>query len=75
MDESVRRKTKRERFLVVAQRRTERILHDLRLLANCGNRGAYEYTDADVAKIFDAIEREMQRARGRFAGRREEFRL
>lgn len=60
------RKTRRERFLEVAARRTRTILDDLRKLGNCGNRSAYEYSDADVEKIFGAIEQELTAARLRF---------
>ena len=60
------RKTRRERFKDVATRRTRRLLADIRLLANCANKSAYEYTDADVEKVFGAIEREVAAARARF---------
>lgn len=60
------RKSRRERFRDVATRRTRRLLGDIRRLANCANRSAYEYTDADVEKIFGAIEREVAAARARF---------
>ena len=65
-DLSPPRKTRRERFLEVAQRRTKALLRDLRLLGNCGNRSAYEYTDAEVEKIFSAIQQELDLARSRF---------
>lgn len=60
------RKSKRTRFLEVAQRRTSKVLRDLRVLGNCGNRSAYEYSEAEVEKIFAAIQREMDLARSRF---------
>lgn len=60
------RKTRRARFLEVAQRRTNRVLRDLRLVGNCGNRSAYEYTEAEVERIFAAIQREVELARSRF---------
>lgn len=70
------RKSRRERFLAVAERRTREILHKIRLLGNCSNRSAYEYQDHEVEQIFLAIERELETARSRFAGRKEiEFRL
>lgn len=64
--ESSPRKTKRGRFLDVAQRRTRRVLRELRLLGNCGNTAAYEYADRDVEKIFSAVTRELELARSRF---------
>jgi hypothetical protein len=61
-------KTPRERFLTVAEKRTLRVLKDLRLLGNCGNRRAYEYSEEDVEKVFGAIERELARTRAKFEG-------
>ena len=60
------RKSKRERFLSVAEKRTVKVLRALRLLGNCGNRAAYQYTEAEVQKVFSAIQREIDRSRDRF---------
>lgn len=57
---------KRERFLRVAERRTNNLLYRIRVLSNCANRSAYEFDEDDVAKIFDAIDREMKVARSKF---------
>ena len=38
----------------------------LRLLGNCSNKLAYEYTDRDVSKIFSAIETAVADAKKRF---------
>jgi hypothetical protein len=65
-DQAPQRKTRRERFLEIAQRRTKQVMRDLRLLGNCGNKSAYEYTDDEVEKIFAAIQRELDLARSRF---------
>ena len=70
------RKTRRERFLTVAERRTREILHKIRLLGNCSNKSSYEYSEDEVARIFEAIERELHAARARFQGPKEiEFHL
>jgi hypothetical protein len=61
------RKSKRERFLAVAQRRTVRVLEAVQRLGKCGNTAAYEYSKADVEKIFGAIQAELDRARARFS--------
>ena len=53
-------------MVAVAERRTRRLLRDLRLLGNCANRSAYEYTEPDVQKIFSTLEREMEAVRARF---------
>ena len=47
--------TRRDRFEKVASRRTQKILDYLDSLANCSNRNNYEYTEADVRKMFKAI--------------------
>jgi len=61
------RKSKRKRFLTVGEKRTVRVLRALRLLGNCGNRAAYEYTEEEVKRIFSAVQRELDRARERFS--------
>lgn len=60
--------SKRERFVRIAESRTNRILDQLKLLGNCANKHNYEYTDEDVRKIFSAIEKEVKNAKGRFNG-------
>lgn len=65
MDAS-RKETKREKFVRMAEARTIKIISMIRLLGNCSNRLAYEYTDRDVAKIFSAIESAVSDAKKRF---------
>lgn len=60
--------TKREKFVRLAEARTNKILDMMKLLGNCSNTSNYEYTDEDVKKIFGAIEREMKNARAKFNG-------
>jgi len=57
---------KRERFKRVAERRTNRILSDLRMLGNTSNKSLYSYTRADVDKIFNAIEIRKTEIRAKF---------
>ena len=70
-DESSVKRSRRDRFLDVAERRTRRVLRDIRLLGNCANRSAYAYEERDVDKIFGAVEDELAAVKGRFKGRRE----
>lgn len=58
--------SKEERFVRVAENRTNRIIKDLRLLGNCSNKSNYEYSEKDVKKIFDAIEAQMKETKARF---------
>lgn len=60
--------TKRQRFVRIAENRTNKILDMLRLLGNCSNKSNYDYTEDDVKKIFSAIEKETKNARNAFLG-------
>ena len=62
--------TKRSRFVRVAETRTNKIISMIRLLGNCSGRGTYAYTQADVKKIFTAIETELVEAKKRFAAKK-----
>lgn len=59
--------TKRERFVRLAEARTNKIIDMLQLLGNCSNTSAYEYTQQDVDKIFSAIEAEVRDAKKKFS--------
>lgn len=62
------KETKRERFVRIAEARTNKIIDMMKLLGNCSSTSNYEYTDEDVRKIFGAIEREMRNAKAKFNG-------
>lgn len=59
---------KRERFVRLAEARTNKILEMMRLLGNCSSKANYEYTDEDIKKIFNALERELKNTKNRFLG-------
>ena len=58
--------TKRDRFIRLAEARTNKIIDMIQLLGNCSNLGAYDYTTQDVDKIFGAIEAELREAKKKF---------
>ena len=60
--------TKRERFIRIAEARTNKILEMMRLLGNCASTNNYEYTDEDIKKIFTALERELKNTKNKFIG-------
>ncbi|WP_316630402.1 hypothetical protein [uncultured Ruminococcus sp.] len=60
--------TKRERFVRIAENRTNKILDTLRLLANCANKTNYEYNDEDIKQIFAAIDKEVKSTKNAFLG-------
>ena len=55
--------TKKDRFVRIAERRVNKILDDLDSLGKCANRRNYQYTDADVRKIFVEIEKKLRETR------------
>ena len=72
----VARKSKRERFLEMAEKRTNAVLDKLRVLGNCGNRASYEYSNEDVRQIFEAIDQQLALAKARFQDKKSiDFRL
>ena len=50
------KETNRERFVRIAESRTQKIIDMIELLGNCSNQYNYEYTQKDVDKMFSAIE-------------------
>lgn len=58
--------TKREKFVRLAEARTNKIIDMLQLLGNCSNSSVYDYTQQDVDKIFTAIEAEVREAKKKF---------
>ena len=71
-----RTQEKRERFLRVAERRTQSVVAKLRLLGNCGNPAIYVYDDEQIEQIFSAIDEELRSARSKFERKRQKvFRL
>jgi len=63
-------KNKRDRFLTVAQYRTNQTLKYIRLLGNCSNRNNYEYSDMEVNRIFSAIDDELRNIKIKFKSKK-----
>lgn len=61
-----RNETKREKFVRIAEARTNKIISMIQLLGNCSSQSSYEYTDKDVSDIFCAIERELKATKVKF---------
>jgi len=68
---------KRTRFERLAVYRTNEVLKRLKVLGNCANRSAYEYTEEEVNKIFNEIEKYIKdtRVKFHFPKGRKEFHL
>jgi hypothetical protein len=61
-----RKETPNEKFIRIAEARTQKIIDMIRLLGNCANPYVYEYTKKDVEKIFSAIEYELSMTKKKF---------
>ena len=59
--------TRREKFVALAERRTNNAISQIKLIGNLSNRGNYEYTDEDVSKIVKALKGELKTLQERFA--------
>lgn len=57
---------KRERFIRVAEGRTNKIIEMLRLLGNCANKSNYEYDEKDVSRIYDTLKKELNDSQAKF---------
>lgn len=57
---------KRERFKRLAAQRTNSVLKRLKVLGNCSNRSAYNYTEEEIGKIFSEIERQVRGIKAKF---------
>lgn len=71
--------SKRDKFIRVAESRTNKIVNMIALLGNCSNRSLYEYTEHDVSEIFGAIENQLRESKNKFSHsmdkKRKSFRL
>ncbi len=57
---------KRERFKRLGVQRTNAVLQKLKVLGNCSNRSAYNYTEEEINKIFLEVERRVRETKAKF---------
>ena len=62
------KETKAERFVRVAEQRTQRVVDAIHSLSTCASRVCYDYTPEQVEQIIAALEAEVRRLRSAFAG-------
>ena len=58
--------SKRDRFIRIAEARTNKIISLMKLLGNCSNRNNYDYTEKDVKKIIETLENELTLLKDRY---------
>lgn len=56
------------RFKRLAEKRTRKVLNEIRVLSNLSNKGLYDYTPEQLRKIFGAIRDSLTKAEARFKG-------
>lgn len=68
---------KRVRFKRLAVYRTNEVLKRIKVLGNCSNRSAYEYTEDEINKIFNEIDKTLKETKTKFHFRErdKEFKL
>lgn len=62
----MKNESKREKFVRIAEARTNKIINMIQLLGNCSNQNIYDYSQKDVEKIFSAIQSELDEANKRY---------
>lgn len=61
---------KQDRFVRIAEQRTQNVLDALKSLAKCAATESYSYSQKDAEKILQAIEKELKATRDAFAGKK-----
>jgi len=63
--------TKKDKFIRIAENRTNKVIQMIRNLSNLSNKSNYEFNSEDVKKIFNAIEKETKIAKLKFTDKGE----
>ena len=66
MEKNNETRDRREKFKSLANARVNKALQNLKLIGNLSNKQHYKYDEADVKKIFNALESELRSAKQKF---------
>lgn len=58
--------TNRERFIRVAEKRLNNTIKQLQLIGNLSEKSNYTYTDEEIEKMFEILQRHLDDAHVRF---------
>jgi len=61
-----RKEDRHDKFVRLAETRTQKALDAIRLIGNLSNRSTYEFSDSEIRQIFKALDEELKVARERF---------
>lgn len=57
---------RRQKFIDLAEKRTNRAINCIRLLGNLSNRNNYDYSEADTRAILRALDGEIKTLKAKF---------
>lgn len=57
---------KREKFVLLAEKRVNNAINAIRVVGNLSNSNLYEYSEKDVAKIIHALKSELDNVHAKF---------
>ncbi len=58
--------SRRDKFERLANSRVNKAIKAIRIVGNLSNKNTYEFSDADIQKIFRALDSELKSTRKRF---------
>ena len=62
----MKKESKEERFKRIAERRVQRVIDSLKSLAQSSNKRMYSWNEAQLRKIWSAIDDELKACKARF---------
>ena len=57
---------RKERFIALAEKRVSKVIKDIELIGNLGNRANYDYSADQVDQIFRAVDKALRDCKSRF---------
>jgi len=65
----MKKKSNREKFVELCEKRVTKVIKDIRLIGNLSNRTNYKYDENDVRKILKVLKAEISNLEARFDSR------
>jgi len=59
--------TKHDKFVRLAEYRTNEILNRIKILGNCANRSVYDFSLEEINRIFSEIEKNLRETKSMFS--------
>lgn len=63
-----KKESKHDKFVRIAEARTNKAAEMIRLIGNCSSKSSYDYSEKEVKAIFDYLDKELKNARNKFSG-------